>query len=78
MEDITIALFSHPTRTSKPKEWNNEQKSNRSIVEIVIGYVKSWGVARKKFRQEIETQEMALWVVYQLAAWRLKLYPLRV
>ena len=78
MEDITIALLSHPTRTSKPKEWNNEQKSNRSIVEIVIGYVKSWGVARKKFRQEIETQEMALWVVYQLPAWRLKLYPLRV
>ena len=63
---------------TKSKFWNQTQKDKRSIVEIVIGYVKTWGVARETFRQNIELQEMALWCVYQLAAWRLKNYPIRI
>ena len=63
--------------SKKSKFWNKTQKDHRSIVEIVIGYIKTWGVANSTVKHSIEIHEMALWVIYQLAAWRLKKYPIR-
>jgi hypothetical protein len=34
--------------------WNNEQKSLRSIVEVVAGMAKNWRVMDEKFRQRPE------------------------
>lgn len=60
----------------KSANWNNQQKSSRSIVEITIGLIKTWSVASKTVFN-IEIQEMALYVVYQLQAMKLLKYPLR-
>ena len=64
-------------RKPNQKRLDNEQKQERSFVEIVIGYVKNWKAAEHKFKHNTEIQVMALWVIYQLAAWKLQLYPIR-
>ena len=62
--------------TTKSNEWNNRQKSERSIVEITIYLIKTWGLANKTVFS-IEKQEMALYVIYQLQAMKLLKYPIR-
>jgi hypothetical protein len=73
--------YSHCTLVTpdqlKGKAWNNTQKSNRAIVETVFGQVKNWEVARNVFRGAPEIQTLALLVVYQLTAQKLRDSPLR-
>jgi hypothetical protein len=44
----------------------------------VIGNIKNWAVAKQVFRGTPEMQTMALLVVYQLSARKLKQAPLRL
>lgn len=61
----------------KGKEWNDEQKSLRSVIETSIGTVKLWRVAGTTFRGTPELQELAVLCCYQLANINLKMYPIR-
>ena len=60
----------------KGHSWNQKQKSLRSIVECVIGYVHSWGVATERYKGSTEMQEVCLLIVYELANRQLKQNPL--
>jgi hypothetical protein len=57
--------------------WNNEQKSLRSIVEVVAGMAKNWRVMDEKFRPRPELQELIIMIVYNLTNMYLKKFPLR-
>jgi hypothetical protein len=60
-----------------PQNWKNKQKALRSIVEVVIGFVKNWRVTAEDFFGSSELQSMALMICYQLTAKRLKKSPIR-
>lgn len=62
----------------RSKEWNNTQKSLRSIVEVVAGLAKNYAICRDQFGGNPELQEMIIMSVYQLTNINLKEYPLRL
>lgn len=47
--------------------WRTEHARHRSIVEIVIGYVKNWKFTSSKVTQELKLHLMGLMVVYKIA-----------
>jgi len=57
--------------------WNNQQKSVRSIVEVVIGLGKTWEALNQKFREPPEIQVMVILTVFHLLQLKLKQFPLR-
>jgi hypothetical protein len=57
--------------------WNNTQMGLRPVVETVIGYVKGWDAAAATFRHAPEIQQLALACIYEIAAARFKITPLR-
>jgi len=59
------------------RTWNNLQKALRSIVEVVVGYVKNWGAASIVFKESPELQEFALMIIYNMAQMNLLEYPIR-
>jgi len=61
----------------RSSQWNNQQKALRSVVETVIGLVRTWSVTDYTFRQSPELQELALLICYKLLAHSLAEYPLR-
>lgn len=61
----------------KSLEWNNTQKSLRSVVEVVIGLVKTFNFANFKCTISPETQQICLTICYYLVASRFKEFPLR-
>lgn len=79
---LTDGGYSHHRLISPDKckcsNWKNTQQSLRSVVETVIGLVKTYGVAGGVFRGSPELHELALMTVYQITNMMLKVYPLRI
>lgn len=63
---------------SSIREWDKEQKSLRSVVEVVIGLVGNFKVTSEKFKQSPELQAICIMIAYQLTNWTLKQYPIRL
>lgn len=63
---------------SKEIDWNQTQKSLRSVVETAIGLTKNYQVAGGKFLGTPELQQLGLLAIYQLTNIMLKAYPLRL
>eukprot|EP01089_Gocevia_fonbrunei_P020344 TRINITY_DN7564_c0_g1_i3.p1 TRINITY_DN7564_c0_g1~~TRINITY_DN7564_c0_g1_i3.p1 ORF type:complete len:101 (-),score=18.38 TRINITY_DN7564_c0_g1_i3:25-327(-) len=61
---------------SKSPQWNDKQKTQRSVVETVIGLVHNWEIATEKFKGSPELQELVLLIIYEFVNMRLALYPL--
>lgn len=61
-----------------PVVWNNEQKKLRSIVEVVIGFVKLYLFAGQRVRVAPELQELGLMVCYQLTQIILREFPIKI
>lgn len=60
------------------RDWQNNQKSLRSVVETVFAVVKWFSLAGGKYRGSPELQQLALGCIYQLVAQNLNNYPLRI
>lgn len=61
-----------------PKSWNQQQKSLRSVVEVVAGMVKHFETAGARFRQSPEFHEITLMCDYQLTNIILKDHPIKL
>ncbi len=63
---------------NKSKEWNNQQKGLRSVIETVCGMAKCWDFAANKVRVNSELQMVLLNIIYNFVAQIMEEYPLRV
>lgn len=61
-----------------PAEWNQTQKMLRSIVEVVIGFVKLYLFTAQRVRVNPELQEIAILVCYQLTQIVLRDFPIKI
>lgn len=61
----------------RAQTWNHEQKSLRSVVEVVFGFVRQFSFASGRVRQSPEIQEMALIFLYNIVNMRLRKLPIR-
>lgn len=64
--------------TLETDEWNQQQKSLRSVVETVFALVKCFRFAAVDCRLAPELQEIALMICYHLTSRRLNEFPLRL
>jgi len=62
----------------KSDNWNQEQKKERSIVEIVFSYIHNWKSADITFKQSPEFQAITLMTIYNIEAFKLEKIPIRV
>lgn len=64
-------------KDEKGRAWNNKQKQLRSVVEVVIGLVKTFRSTAELFSLSPEKQELVVMCCYQLTNINLTMYPLR-